>query len=1028
MKILLLIIQLIFIKCDCYKSCSSCSDPETSNELYMKCTGCINNYYPIILRDNTINCYSESDYPNHYYFNKLSRLLQECDSSCQGCYGAIDGVNTNCIRCNTDDRYYPIEGNPTFCKKYGVDDDFLSNYYLDEDDYIFKRCYSACATCFRGADSVSHNCKICKDNYFKNGNNCVLECPEDLFSFGYKCVTTCEEEDGYYLDLFSKTCKDTCPSGTTKNNELGLCTIERTSELEDYDCEYIISNYLEEKTKFFISDNSLIVGKDCYIQIYNSLDQYTIHKVAEKYMLSKLFLSADYLDTNIIVIKIDYNQTYNLQPEVNDVSFYLYEKSEIDNEYYKITDLDLITQIDSEDLIYIEKPFIYTENIKLYESKYQVFDIFNARDEIYNNACIPFKSEYNTDLTIDYRREIYFLNLSQYCLNDSTIYYSGFISDSISVQCKANYIENEFIEEKVGDSRFKVFKCRNYIMENLTRLYGFWVILIIFIFNFAILIPFLITCFSNIKNFMRIFERGYNKPTGLKLRWTVLNPPKKNIKVIYKPKEFVLSDDFLEEENDLRYKYNLYKERMNKNKKNENEKLTNIGKKKNKTVYESKNSNNNLSSSNNSQVNNTITDSDNTNRNNNDNDNDNNSFSNDESTSKVEKRKKEEEEKKKERIRIENEKFKEEWSLKEKRQNEKNQYKSYVMPQPEIKNIIKDYSKQQNKILEDKQPNTNLLKLDHIGNVIKSLPTDNLNMKYEPKEYLNQYMLHNYDHLLPVPKSERVSSGSLSSDIRNELLKLQQLREKQMVERIFFKKIIANQKLIKGYNEDFYPFSFDECIIRRKENTTYKIIFWNYLREINLITNIIFDENYLESRYLKIYLLGLSIYSMIFFNILFYNDNYINDFYMHKGKYNFLFQITKSIYSSLCTVVVVKLMSLLVTSKDRLRRIIIKRKYESDKDYIHDYKIILIVLTIKIVIFFLILICFLLFGWFYYCCFSLPYPHSQKYVLVGTIFSFIIYEILSIGVVAMASGLKYSSIKSQSRELYQIMSVVNKFL
>jgi hypothetical protein len=516
---------------------------------------------------------------------------------------------------------------------------------------------------------------------------------------------------------------------------------------------------------------------------------------------------------------------------------------------------------------------------------------------------------------------------------------------------------------------------------------------------------------------MRIFERRYNKPTGLKLKWTVLNPPKKNIKVIYKPKEFILSDDFFQEENELKLKYNLYKRKMNDKKpKNKNEQITNIGRNKKKEIY---NASENLSLSNNSKDNDT--NSYNTNSNNTEN---NNSASNEENTSKIEKRKKEKEE----RIRKENEKFKEAWSLKEKKQNAKMQYKSCIVPHPEMKSIFKDYTKKQNKILEERPLNTNLIKLDHIGNVIKSLPIDNMKGKYKPKNYLNEYMLHNYDHLLPIPKSERVSSGSLSSDIRNELLKLQQLREKEMVERIFFKKIIANQKLLKGYNEDFYPFTFDECIIRRKDEVTYKIIFWNYLREVNLIVNVIYDENYLDNRYLKIYLLGLSVYSMIFFNLLFYTDEYINDFYIHKGKYNFFFQITKSIYSSLSTFVVVKLMSLLVSSKDRLRRIIIRRQYESDKDYRHDYKIILIILLIKIVIFFLFLICFLFFGWFYYCCFAQLYRHSDKFVIVGTIFSFIIYELLSLGVIAMVSGFKYSSIKSQSRKLYKIMCIVNKFL
>jgi hypothetical protein len=766
---------------------------------------------------------------------------------------------------------------------------------------------------------------------------------------------------------------------------------------------------------FFISSDSLIKGKNCFIQVYNAMDQYLIHKVAERNSLSKLFLNSEYLDPDIVVIKIDYNQTYKIQPEVNDVKFYLYYYT--GSEYIRINDLDLLTEMEGEDLIYIEKPFIYTENIKLNQSKYEVFDIFNARNEIYNNGCIPFTSEYGTDVTYDFRRDIYFFNLSDYCLNDSTIYYSSFNAETISIQCKANYLENIFIEDKVGDSRFKIFKCWKLVPKNLVKYLGFWIILVIILFNVGILVPFIITCFSDIRNFMRIFERRYNKPTGLKLKWTVLNPPKKNIKVIYKPKEFILSDDFFQEENELKLKYNLYKRKMNDKKpKNKNEQITNIGRNKKKEIY---NASENLSLSNNSKDNDT--NSYNTNSNNTEN---NNSASNEENTSKIEKRKKEKEE----RIRKENEKFKEAWSLKEKKQNAKMQYKSCIVPHPEMKSIFKDYTKKQNKILEERPLNTNLIKLDHIGNVIKSLPIDNMKGKYKPKNYLNEYMLHNYDHLLPIPKSERVSSGSLSSDIRNELLKLQQLREKEMVERIFFKKIIANQKLLKGYNEDFYPFTFDECIIRRKDEVTYKIIFWNYLREVNLIVNVIYDENYLDNRYLKLYLLGLSVYSMIFFNLLFYTDEYINDFYIHKGKYNFFFQITKSIYSSLSTFVVVKLMSLLVSSKDRLRRIIIRRQYESDKDYRHDYKIILIILLIKIVIFFLFLICFLFFGWFYYCCFAQLYRHSDKFVIVGTIFSFIIYELLSLGVIAMVSGFKYSSIKSQSRKLYKIMCIVNKFL
>ena len=95
------------------------------------------------------------------------------------------------------------------------------------------------------------------------------------------------------------------------------------------------------------------------------------------------------------------------------------------------------------------------EYIEVYKDKYEVFDMFNARNEIYNNYCEDFTTEYGTDLTYDFRRDNYFKNISDLCLNDSTIYYSGFNSKTTSIQCKANYLENKFTgEEKVGNSKY----------------------------------------------------------------------------------------------------------------------------------------------------------------------------------------------------------------------------------------------------------------------------------------------------------------------------------------------------------------------------------------------------------------------------------------------------------------------------------------------------------------------------------------------------------------------------------------------
>ena len=89
-------------------------------------------------------------------------------------------------------------------------------------------------------------------------------------------------------------------------------------------------------------------------------------------------------------------------------------------------------------------------------------------------------------------------------------------------------MQNKFTgEEKVGGSRYKIFRCTEYLSEDLGVNLGFWIIFIIILFNIAIGYFFWRAPFTKIINFLRVFEREYNKPTGLILKWTTLNPPKK---------------------------------------------------------------------------------------------------------------------------------------------------------------------------------------------------------------------------------------------------------------------------------------------------------------------------------------------------------------------------------------------------------------------------------------------------------------------------------------------------------------------
>ena len=86
-----------------------------------------------------------------------------CDSEkCRSCpYEALSG--NLCAECNTD--YYRIENDPLNlgiyfnCYKEPV------GYYLDKEDFVYKKCFHTCETCEVKGDYLNNNCIKCNSNY-----------------------------------------------------------------------------------------------------------------------------------------------------------------------------------------------------------------------------------------------------------------------------------------------------------------------------------------------------------------------------------------------------------------------------------------------------------------------------------------------------------------------------------------------------------------------------------------------------------------------------------------------------------------------------------------------------------------------------------------------------------------------------------------------------------------------------------------------------------------------------------------------
>ena len=196
-----------------------------------------------------------------YLENVTSKTINKCNSNCSTCSKESMEYNL-CETCNIDEDYYSKINNTLnrypfiHCGKEGFE-----GYYLDNNDNIYKPCYSSCEACKETGNETNHNCLSCKPGYytlndsFLYNNNCYKNC-----SFYYyfdlenkyhctlngecpanynisiinksKCIDNCTKDDIYKYEFFSQ-CFEKCPENT------------KISEENPYKCEIIIPEVTE---------------------------------------------------------------------------------------------------------------------------------------------------------------------------------------------------------------------------------------------------------------------------------------------------------------------------------------------------------------------------------------------------------------------------------------------------------------------------------------------------------------------------------------------------------------------------------------------------------------------------------------------------------------------------------------------------------------------------------------------------------------------------------------------------------------
>ena len=975
----------------CYHNCKGCNgsyNPKT-NDMY--CLDCINDYYFIYGKNNCHNFTLLEK--KEYYFNFNDSKFHRCYYTCSECFNfEPNETNHFCRQCISG--YFFLE-NTNNCYGMNLTDQgyYLDNIHLEGEDILFRKCYNSCRTCDLGLNSttngLNHNCKECKDNYYRleddlfpnncydnetlnelknlkistiitNAENSIHICLNNTFitSKG-ECVLTCP--NGTFQFSKNNSCLDSCPSNygivqdkcIIKSFDSDLTSIDFKNQIRGDITSYVNSSKVINGSNFL----AVVLSTDNMNpeeQLKNGISAIDLgnctNVIKEYYNISK--------QENLIVLNMETKKDESQKNESinnDDKSFNLGKNTQL--EIYDYSGRKLNLSVCKEDIKVIKYIGDVEGQLDMDSAKVlstQGIDVFNENDEFFNDICHQYENSEGKDMILNDRRNDLYQNAT-FCQDGCT--YNGInynlkavncICDSSLLQEEENSITN--IEKESKDNNFKsltksfvsglidfnfdILRCNNLVLNTKILIHniGFYCLSLMFFLQIIFFLVYLIKKLKPLKNFMLMFK--INNNINCYQKNYIINTKKINknhIKEILPPKNGYYLKNSKNENYNIQEpkKVKKYiKSTYNNNKKN----ISNNKGKISSTIIKEKSSKNKIIKKNDS-INNDLT-------------------------------------------------F---W-------NSKNilNYKKISEQGDDSNKTIKNNSKEVINLDEDNNERIYNIKSNKRPNIQKNIFVKKVKDENYTKEISNL---------------ETIQGKNNNYNIESK---------------------VNNLNIIKLSKAEFdiQDLDYEEAIIYDKRS--FLRMYWGFLVDSQIILGTFFTGNYFDLFIIKLSFLVYTFQISFFLNALFYTDEYISESYHNDGILDFFSGLPKSIYSFIATLITTNLLRMLSSSKNELMRVI--RRSGKFQNYIDIINIILTKLRKKLIIYFILVFLLESFFLYYVTAFCAVYRYSQKYWFIGCLESFGIDSFVTLIICIFLALFRYIGIKTHIKCFYILAKIINTFL
>ena len=498
----------------CNENCKTCKGKSTN------CLTCDRESLPFLYSGL---CFNSCDYG---YYNDSGILKCICPSKeCLEC--SEESIkNGYCISCA--EGYYPLvdESNEED-EKNNHESTFIKcgknpiNYYFDEENQVYKRCYESCKYCNNSGDKNVHNCTECLENYeveipLGGLKNCYEKC-EFYFSFDFEnhnymctdeykcrypyyllveeigqCAKFCNESFNYTKEFRNKCYKE-CPKVISRDrgDDSDFCKPNCPYDLplEIYDTQTCVSqctfndlqhgiclmNYEGNNSKSDLDDfiqQAILedIGRSFNYSLVNDKEPYLIQ--GGNATIYEMLLSN--CTCNNASSTIDFGECYQ---ELRD--FYKIDNSE---PLYILKITTYLEGISSPSFLYkIYYPFkdslepldmVLCEGLEIKVKNRMSLDnpdLYNLSSPLYNSICYHYSSKDGADMILDDRQNMYKDEDKRVC--EDNCEFTRYDSENETVECNCEIKINVPLLSEI-----KIDKNKLYTLINIKKIGNFEVL------------------------------------------------------------------------------------------------------------------------------------------------------------------------------------------------------------------------------------------------------------------------------------------------------------------------------------------------------------------------------------------------------------------------------------------------------------------------------------------------------------------------------------------------------------------------